>query len=105
MLNNDHTELQISLKVPLPPDELFHVAGIPHALKVVEISEIEDVFVLTLPRKVEGKPEIIYYPSKEAPVWVILVYKFATEVIEIIVEPETINLFDVLTQSSTKSSK
>lgn len=99
LLVNDHKEVELTLKIPLPPDELFHIAGIPHASKIIEIEEVDEVFSFQLPQKVEPKPKVIYYPNENAPVWVIFVYKFAQEIIEVPVEANRVNLFDKLLQS------
>jgi hypothetical protein len=96
-LNSDHTQVKLTIKIPDPPDELFHSVGIHNAYKVVELQEYTDVnhtFSFALPQKVVANPTLTSYPSEDAPLWMIYKYEIAKEVVESLVETKPVNLYE-----------
>jgi hypothetical protein len=69
---NDRTELELSYRVPAPPDGMFQAAGMHAALASAEPTS--EVFYYKPSMQLSGKHEVIYYPSQDNAEWVIFKY-------------------------------
>jgi hypothetical protein len=91
----DHTQIEFSIKIPIPEDELFHSVGIQHATEV-EVEETEELIYITPPRKLSPKAAIkSYYPNQETPLYVIYKYEMEIpkEIAEDVVSIDLTNMF------------
>jgi hypothetical protein len=79
----DHREIEVSVKMPIMPDELFHFAGYPNATKI-STKESQELFYIPVPDmrrvKPEKKAEVLYYPSEQVKLW--LIFKYSLEKVE-----------------------
>ena len=72
--NTEHDALEITVNIPLPPDDLFHKAGLANASAVVT-KKSEEIFTLKTPRQISRHHrEIIHYPNEETRLWIIFKY-------------------------------
>jgi hypothetical protein len=61
MIVNEHSQIELSYKVPAPPDELFQAAGL-HAT-LVDTEETFEVFYFTPSKRLTGAHEELFYPK------------------------------------------
>ena len=70
----DDQSVELSISIPIPPDELLKSAGY-HAA-TFRLGETNEIFTLTPPRRFANDPnkKKILYPSQETPLWTIFQY-------------------------------
>ncbi len=72
----DHDSIQLTIKIPLPPDDLFHYNGFKHATKI-SLNETDETFLIPSPRRLSTKhKKVNYYPNNKVPIWVVFMYEF-----------------------------
>jgi hypothetical protein len=99
LMSTDRESIELTINIPLPPDDLLHSVGFMHASKVI-IEETNEIFTIMAPAKLsKHHKHVKYYPNQETPIWVIFMYK-----LEKLDEVETpfelkVNLLDTLLHS------
>jgi hypothetical protein len=78
-ISSDHSEIELSINYPCPPDELLHKAGFEHAAKF-SLEETEEKFVFEAPFGKFQNQNVDYYPNKKTPLWVFFKYDLEEEV-------------------------
>jgi hypothetical protein len=78
LLSPDHHSIDLTVKIPLPPDGLLQAAGF-HA-STAHLEEVNEVFKIDAPKKLDStSKKVIYYPNAEVPIWMVFWYKFVEE--------------------------
>jgi hypothetical protein len=81
----DHRSIILNISIPLPPDEIYLIAGLHPQL--ANSALVDETFQINAPEKLDiSTKKIFYFPSKETPVWAIYQFKFAAEEIETTVD-------------------
>lgn len=94
---NESTEIELSYRVPRPPDGLFQAAGL-HAT-MAEAQETAEVFYFTPSKRLAGTHAKLYYPNEETAEWAIFKYDLEKPRKD---TPETMNLCTRKLRSSNK---
>lgn len=84
--NVDFDSLLLSIKIPLPDDDLFHHVGILHATEI-RLVPTEETFTIHPSRKVTSeKPVLMHYPNENRPLF--LIWKFNLAKVELPIDSE-----------------
>ncbi len=71
----ERTQIELSITIPKPEDDLFHFVGISKATEV-DIEDTEELIYIEPPRKLSPKKEEkLFYPNNEIPLYVIFKYE------------------------------
>jgi hypothetical protein len=98
----DFSQLELSIHIPIPEDQLFHFVGIKHATEV-DIEDTEELIYITPPRKLKIKKEQeFFYPSVKTPLYVI--FKYEMEVPQVVEEVKVnVDLTSLFSSNQTTS--
>lgn len=69
---NENSEIELSYRVPRPPDGLFQACGL-HAT-LVETDETHEILYFRPSKRLTGQYSQIMFPSAENPQWVLFKY-------------------------------
>jgi hypothetical protein len=97
----DRMSANIHVQIPVPPDELIQMAGY-HSTSI-SLEGTNRIFTVFPPKKLTlEKSELLYFPSKEFPIWLIFKYQFEEEKEEIM--EADIYLTNLLTAAAKNSN-
>ena len=73
-----HTNLQLSISIPPPPDQLISHAALEHSFaNEIVLKETSRIFNIPSPGMLKPKKhKIIYFPNQEEATWVIFKFNF-----------------------------
>lgn len=100
----DLRRVKLNVKLPVPPDAMVQAAGY-HAVENTLVG-LEEEFYFPTPREISTthRPETIFYPNPETPLWVIFKFRLAEFVIPEQMKAD-IHLVDVLLNSRKDGEK
>jgi len=76
---SNFSEIELKVQIPLPPDELFHKGGFPHASQV-NIKPTEEIFILDPPKNVTSEKETkVLWPDEKRALYAIFTWKLAED--------------------------
>lgn len=91
----EHTQLELTIEIPAPSDDLFHFVGIKRASEVA-VEATEETIYIEPPRKLSTKKEVKYfYPNAKTPLFLVFEYEMEIPVLveEVEVKIDNSNLF------------
>jgi hypothetical protein len=100
----EYSQLELTIHIPIPEDDLFHFVGIKHATEV-DIEDTEELIYIIPPRNLKAKKEQeLFYPNKKTPLYVVFKYEMEVpqvveDVEEIKVDVDLTSLFDNVQES------
>lgn len=95
------TNVKLDIKIPLPPDELLHFAGFPHASNLHNLDEIDESFLIPLPGRIKQAFTTTQFPNSKTPIWIVFSFELEDEVVET-PQKVKIDLMDLLGMGDAK---
>ena len=89
--------IDLTINIPIPPDDLFHKAGYANAARFSHLTDTNETVYIEAPAKLSSENrEVLYYPNQQTPLWIIFQYAIEKEEQEDLLEVkfDLTNLFE-----------
>jgi hypothetical protein len=100
-LMKDHQSLQLTLEIPVPPDDLLKAAKF-HAT-MAQLQPVKEEFMIEAPKKLNPNTKAkACFPTARTPIWTVYTYSFEEEAKDEEPDRIQIDLTSMLTQEQPK---